>query len=122
MEGVKQVIVVRRDLGMGKGKIAAQVAHASCSTVFLILESGNNTWREWLRAWRASGQEKVVLRVDSERELLSVYQHALALDLPVSLVTDAGRTQVKPGTKTAVAIGPAPEARIDRITGSLKLL
>ena len=107
---------------MGKGKIAAQVAHASCSAVFLILESDNTTWRGWLRAWRASGQEKVVLRVDSEHELLSVYQHALALDLPVSLVADAGRTQVKPGTKTAVAIGPAPEARIDKVTGSLKLL
>ncbi len=122
MESIKQVIVVRRDLGMGKGKIAAQVAHASCNAVFLILESSNTSWKEWLRTWRATGQEKVVLRVDSERELLSVYQHALALDLPASLVADAGRTQIRPGTKTAVAIGPAPEARIDRITGSLKLL
>ncbi len=122
MSGIKQVVVVRRDLGMGKGKIAAQVAHASCNNIFLILEGSNPTWKEWLRSWRLSGQEKVVLKVDSERELLSVYQHALALNLPASLVADAGRTQIKPGTKTAVAIGPAPENIIDKITGSLKLL
>jgi PTH2 family peptidyl-tRNA hydrolase len=117
----KQTIVLRRDLGMGRGKAAAQAAHASCEAVFKILESRDRRWLEWLEAWRASGQEKVVLRVNSESELLEVYRRALELGLPASLVVDAGRTQLPPGTKTAVAIGPAPEELVDRVTGHLKL-
>lgn len=121
MAGYKQTIVVRRDLGMGRGKAAAQAAHASCEAVFLVLDSGNRRWREWLAEWRRTGQEKVVLRVDSEEELLEVYNKARALGLPASLVVDAGRTQLPPGTKTAVAVGPAPEELVDRVTGHLKL-
>jgi len=117
----KQVIVVRRDLGMGRGKAAAQVAHASCEAIFKIMESGDHRWLSWLSAWRRTGQEKVVLRVDSEDELISVYKRALERGLPTSLIVDAGRTQLKPGTKTTVAIGPAPEELIDAITGHLKL-
>ncbi len=121
MAGYKQTIVVRRDLGMGRGKAAAQAAHASCEAVFLVLDSGNRRWREWLAEWRRTGQEKVVLRVDSEEELLEVYNKARALGLPASLVVDAGRTQLPPGTRTAVAVGPAPEELVDRVTGHLKL-
>ncbi len=117
----KQTIVVRRDLGMGRGKAAAQVAHASCEAVFKILESGDRRWLEWLKGWRSSGQEKVVLRVDSESELIEIYKKAVELGLPASLVVDAGRTQLPPGTKTAVAVGPAPEELVDRVTGHLKL-
>ncbi|MEB3845358.1 MAG: peptidyl-tRNA hydrolase Pth2 [Desulfurococcales archaeon] len=122
MGGYKQTIVVRRDLGMGKGKIAAQAAHASCEAVFLILDSTRRVWREWYRAWRASGQEKVVLRVDTEKELLEVYEKARSLGLPSSIVRDAGRTQIAPGTLTAAAVGPAPEELVDKVTGRLKLL
>jgi len=117
----KQTIVVRRDLGMSRGKAAAQAAHASCEAVFKILESGDRRWLEWLKAWRSSGQEKVVLRVDSESELIGIYRRAVELGLPASLVVDAGRTQLPPGTKTAVAVGPAPEELVDRVTGHLKL-
>jgi PTH2 family peptidyl-tRNA hydrolase len=117
----KQTIVLRRDLKMGRGKAAAQAAHASCEAVFLVIDSGRKEWLEWLRAWRMSGQEKVVLRVDSEAELVDVYMKAKSLGLPSSLVIDAGRTQLKPGTKTAVAVGPAPENLVDRVTGHLKL-
>ncbi|MCE4598889.1 MAG: peptidyl-tRNA hydrolase Pth2 [Desulfurococcales archaeon] len=117
----KQVIVIRRDLGMGRGKAAAQAAHASCEAVFRIIESRDRRWLSWLDEWRRSGQEKVVLRVDSEAELIDVYRKALEAGLPTSLIIDAGRTQLKPGTKTAVAIGPAPEVEVDRITGHLKL-
>lgn len=121
MSGYKQSIVLRRDLGMGPGKAAAQAAHASCEAVFRILDGGEPRWMEWLRAWRSSGQKKVVLRVGSERELLAVYTEALSLGLPASLIADAGLTQLPPGTKTAVAVGPAPEELVDRVTGRLRL-
>jgi len=119
--GYKQAIVVRRDLRMGPGKAAAQAAHASCEAVFRILDSGREPWLGWLKAWRASGQKKVVLRVEGEGELLAVYTQAQTLGLPASLIADAGLTQLPPGTKTAVAVGPAPEQLVDRVTGRLRL-
>ncbi len=121
MGGYKQTIVLRRDLKMGRGKAAAQAAHASCEAVFLIIYSKKREWMEWMEKWRLSGQEKVVLRVDSEEELVEVYNKAKAAGLPSSLIIDAGRTQLPPGTKTAVAVGPAPEHLVDRVTGGLKL-
>ena len=121
MAGVKQTIVIRRDLRMGRGKAAAQAAHASCEAVFQVLDSGNTEWKRWLLEWRRTGQEKVVLRVDSEQELLEVHSKARQLGLPTSLIADAGRTQLPPGTLTAAAVGPAPEPLVDRVTGKLKL-
>ena len=118
----KQVIAVRADLKMGKGKLAAQVAHGAVEAVLKVLESGNQTWLEWLREWRRQGQKKVVVKVSGEEELLRVYREALELGLPAVLVVDAGRTQLEPGTKTVVAIGPAPSNLVDRVTGRLKLL
>ncbi len=122
MAELKQVIVVRTDLKMGKGKLAAQVAHGAVEAVLTILESGRPEWLEWLREWRRQGQKKVVVRVGSEDELLRVLREARELGLPAVLVVDAGRTQLEPGTKTVVAIGPAPADRVDRVTGRLKLL
>ncbi len=118
---VKQAIVLRRDLNMGKGKAAAQAAHASCEAVFSILSSRRREWKEWLDKWRIEGQKKIVLRVESLEELLEIYEKAKIEGLPTSLVADAGHTQLPPGTKTAVAVGPAPEELVDRITGHLKL-
>jgi len=120
-DAYKQSIVLRRDLRMGRGKAAAQAAHASCEAVFYILGSTRREWRVWLEEWRRTGQEKVVLRVDSEQELLEVYRRALGLGLPASIIADAGRTQLPPGTRTAVAVGPAPESLVDKVTGHLKL-
>jgi len=90
--------------------------------VLLIVDSGKPEWNKWLRAWRSQGQKKVAVRVNSERELVEVYQHALALGLPASLIADAGLTELPPGTRTAAAVGPAPSRLVDRVTGSLKLL
>jgi len=118
---LKQVILVRRDLEMGRGKAAAQAAHASCEAVFRILDSKMRLWNAWLEEWRREGQAKIVLRVDSLQELLSLLDQAEKRGLPTSLVRDAGRTQLEPGTVTAGAIGPAPAEEIDRITGHLKL-
>jgi len=121
MAGYKQAILLRRDLQMGRGKAAAQAAHASCEAVFLVLSSSRREWREWLEAWRRTGQKKVVLRVDSEDDLIHYYGRARAEGLPSSLVRDAGHTQLQPGTLTAAAIGPAPEELVDRVTGRLRL-
>ncbi|MET1127983.1 MAG: peptidyl-tRNA hydrolase Pth2 [Thermoproteota archaeon] len=122
MGELKQVIVVRADLKMSRGKLAAQAAHASVEAVMRILQSGVREWREWLDKWLREGQKKVVVRVESEEELLQVYREALQLGLPAALVEDAGRTELPPGTRTAVGIGPAPASIVDKVTGKLKLL
>ncbi|ALU12062.1 peptidyl-tRNA hydrolase [Ignicoccus islandicus DSM 13165] len=116
----KQSIVVRTDLKMGRGKIAAQVAHASCEAVFIALERA--IWREWVHKWRMEGQKKVVLKASSESELLELYSKALKKGLPCSLIRDAGLTQLPPNTLTAIAIGPAPEEMVNELTSHLKLL
>lgn len=117
MNNIKQVIVVRTDLGMGKGKIAAQVGHACVLGAEHVRKSNPDWFSEW---WH--GQEKVVVRVSGLRELQEVKMHAINLNLPWSEVTDAGHTQISPGTTTCISIGPAPERLVDRVTGDLKLL
>ena len=119
---IKMVIVVRTDLNMGKGKIAAQVAHAAVSLVLNILNSNNNEWKEWLQEWLNEGQPKIVVKVQNLEELNKRYEEATKLNLPVVIIEDAGKTQLEPGTITCLGIGPAPSEIIDKITGDLKLL
>lgn len=112
----KLVLVVRTDLGMGKGKIAAQVAHAA---VAAVLEGPHGpVFGEWLRA----GQPKVVLKVTGESALADLCAHAGDAGLPVHIIHDAGRTQVAAGTATCCAIGPATPADLDPVTSTLSLL
>ena len=113
---VKLAVVVRTDLEMGRGKIAAQVAHAAVAAVLANL--GTDDMAGWLR----EGQPKVVLKVTSAGQLEEVIHQAEAARLPVELVNDAGRTQVSPGTLTCCAVGPAEGQRIDAITAGLPLL
>ena len=117
MGDIKQVIVVRTDLGMGKGKIAAQVGHACV----LGAENVRKSHSDWFEKWWL-GQEKVVVKVESLKELEEIKKHAIDIDVPWSEVTDAGHTQIAPGTVTCISLGPAPEESIDKITGDLKLL
>jgi len=117
MSEIKQVIVVRTDLDMGKGKIAAQVGHACVLGAEHVRKSNSAWFEEW---W--NGQEKVVVKVSSLKELEEVKKGAIELDIPWSEVTDAGHTQIAPGTTTCISLGPAPEEKIDKITGELKLL
>ena len=114
---IKQVIVVRTDLDMGKGKIAAQVGHACVMGAEQVRKSNP----EWFSIWW-NGQEKVVLKVVNLKELEEIKRGAIEFDLPWSEITDAGQTPIAPGTTTCISIGPAPEEKIDKITGDLKLL
>jgi PTH2 family peptidyl-tRNA hydrolase len=114
----KQVIVVRRDLGMGTGKIAAQAAHAAV----MGAERTKERKPEWFEAWFEGGQAKVVVKVKDMEELMEVRKRAESLTLPVVQIQDSGLTQIPPGTITCIAIGPAPSEVIDRVTNDLKLL
>ena len=117
-EMYKQAIIVRTDLEMGRGKLAAQVAHAAVDSFYKTLRSRP----EKALAWLQEGQKKVVLKVKSVSELLEKAEKASEHGLIVSIVRDAGLTQLQPGTVTCVGIGPDKEELIDRITGDLKLL
>jgi peptidyl-tRNA hydrolase, PTH2 family len=112
----KLTIVMRTDLGMGRGKIAAQASHAAVSAALASVGSAD------FRAWLRDGQPKVVLRASSGDELDSLAAQASAAGLAVQVIHDAGRTQVAEGTPTCCAIGPAEASRIDAITGELPLL
>jgi PTH2 family peptidyl-tRNA hydrolase len=116
---IKQVIVVRSDLKMGKGKVAAQVAHAALDAA----EASRHKHADWYESWREQGQAKVVVKTDGgEGALQELQKRARSLGLPVSLIQDRGLTQVEPGTTTCLGIGPGPSDVIDKVTGELKLL
>lgn len=117
-EEYKLVVLVRNDLKMGKGKIAAQVGHASVEAA-LYAEKKN---KRAFDAWMSSGQAKIVLRVDSLDELLEFGRIAKGNGIHVTSIVDAGRTQIEPGSMTCIALGPAPIGELDKITGELKML
>ena len=139
-EECKLVLVVRTDLGMGKGmtgpaaphrgppsscsivagKIAAQCSHATlaCYKYFLSHDLKSPILRQWERL----GQAKVALQVKSEEELETLQAMAVSLGLCTQVIHDAGRTQIASGSATVCGIGPAPKSVIDKVTGHLKLL
>ena len=139
-EECKLVLVVRTDLGMGKGsicpaaiylgslsscgmvigKIAAQCSHATlaCYKCFLSYDPKSPILRQWERL----GQAKVALQVKSEEELETLQAMAVSLGLCAQVIHDAGRTQIVSGSATVCGIGPAPKSVIDKVTGNLKLL
>jgi PTH2 family peptidyl-tRNA hydrolase len=113
---MKLALVVRTDLDMGRGKIAAQVAHAAVAAA--LHGQGGAVFHLWLE----EGQPKVVLKVPGQEALNEVISRSRAAGLPVEAVHDAGRTQVPSGTLTCCAIGPAQAERIDSVTAGLGLL
>ncbi|MDO8655662.1 MAG: peptidyl-tRNA hydrolase Pth2 [Nanoarchaeota archaeon] len=115
MTSYKQVILVRQDLKLPKGKLAAQCGHAC---VEAVLKSDSKI----VTAWRENGMTKIALKVKDEKELLQYFQQAKDKGLTAALIIDAGRTVIAPGTKTCVGIGPDVEDKIDKITGKLSLL
>lgn len=143
-EECKLVLVVRNDLGMGKGmlpfppllplhhttpltylligKISAQCSHATLANYTTLLSSAPNTTHPLLKRWASLGQAKVVVQCSSEEELLELQAKALSLGLCARVVHDAGRTQVQSGTATVLGVGPGPRGVVDLVTGGLKLL
>ena len=111
----KQVILVRKDLKLSKGKLAAQVAHA-------CVECALKSPRSKLDAWKEEGMKKVVLVVNNLEELHQFIQKANNAGLITTLITDAGLTEIPAGTTTCLGIGPDEEEKIDAVTGKLKLL
>lgn len=112
---LKQVILVRQDLKMSKGKIAAQASHAS---VDCLLKSH----KDIVDKWHKQGMKKVVLKVKDLAELKKYMALADRAGLASSIVADAGHTEVPAGTITCLGIGPDNEEKIDKVTGDLKML
>jgi len=113
----KLVIIVRTDLGLSKGKIAAQVAHAAVNCALKAKKSDSANFRNWFD----EGQKKVVVKGENESTLRKLQQHARDVGLVSSLVSDAGLTEVPSGTVTCLGIGPASESEVDTITGNCTL-
>ncbi len=118
---VKQVIVMRRDLKMRRGKEIAQGSHASNQILEQVGFHGKYPYPELIE-WLNTGKTKVTVRVDSEDELMYIYKTAQLYNLEVSLIVDSGRTEFNGvPTKTCLAIGPNDADTIDAVTGKLQL-
>jgi PTH2 family peptidyl-tRNA hydrolase len=115
MKEFKQVIVVREDLKLSRGKLAVQVAHAAV----IGYEKSDKDIRE---AWKSQGQKKIVLKVPDLKTLMEIKDKADRAGLVTGVVVDAGLTEIPPGTVTAIVIGPDEAKKIDKITGNLPLL
>jgi PTH2 family peptidyl-tRNA hydrolase len=122
----KQVIVVRKDLNMRKGKMISQGCHASVGAVLKCMNKvnkGDDSNFDALEEWLAGRFTKICVYVESEKELLDIYANAKDAALNVKLIKDAGLTEFNGvPTLTCLAIGPDYPDKIDKITGHLKLL
>ncbi len=119
----KQVILIRKDLKMRRGKEIAQGSHASMEFLVSQLRGGQKNITDLdddTLAWVERGMAKICLRVNSEEELISFHEKAQALGLKSHIIRDSGRTEFGGvPTLTACAIGPAIAERIDEVTGDL---
>lgn len=123
----KQVIVMRKDLGMRKGKMIAQGAHASLKVLTDRGRAAEDTFAIELTpamaAWLTGRFTKVCVSVDSEEALDAVVARARAANVPVALIVDSGKTEFRGvPTKTCCAVGPAWTDEVDAVTGELPLL
>jgi PTH2 family peptidyl-tRNA hydrolase len=114
---MKQVIIVRSDLKLGKGKLAAHVSHASLAGYKLVKERGP----EFVEEWEREGEKKIIVKVEGERELFELYEE-MKKEIPCVIIRDAGFTQIPPGTVTCLVVGPWKDEEVDRFTKDLKLL
>ncbi|KAJ2910949.1 hypothetical protein GGI21_000335 [Coemansia aciculifera] len=116
-EDTKLVLIIRTDLGMSKGKIAAQCSHATLGCYKRALKQAP----AMVKAWEYTGQAKVTLKCGSAEELVDLQKRAQAAGLVAQSISDAGRTQIAAGSLTVLGIGPGPVSAIDRISSHLKL-
>lgn len=119
---LKMMLILRKDLGMRKGKMTSQGAHVAVRVVLALQETPEG--RALIKAWITdSAETKITVSVDSEAELWAVYETAKACNLPCAIVQDIGKTEFHGiPTYTALAIGPARESALTPITGNLPLL
>ncbi|XP_055598367.1 uncharacterized protein LOC129747958 [Uranotaenia lowii] len=115
---MKMVLIVRADLGLGRGKIASQCAHAA---VMCVMEA-SRVCETKLNLWLCEGQPKIVLKAESKKELEFFARKAREKNVVAEVVMDAGRTQVQSGTETVLGLGPDSAEVIDSLVGHLKLL
>ncbi|MCL2786482.1 MAG: peptidyl-tRNA hydrolase Pth2 [Methanomassiliicoccaceae archaeon] len=113
----KMVIVVRADLKMSKGKMAAQASHAAVNCALAAKKRDP----ESLERWMNNAYPKIVLKAKDEAELFLIKSFADAAGLLNSVVTDAGRTEIAPGSVTCLGIGPDASSKIDKVTGELPI-
>lgn len=112
---MKQVIVLRDDLGMSDGKLVAQACHASLGAYKNADDS--------LRAeWEASGARKVAVHVSGEDRLMELFKEARSYGIAAYVVKDAGETELEPGTVTALGVGPDSAETVDKVTKELPLM
>lgn len=120
---VKQILIWRKDLNVRKGKIAAQIAHASVAFLVEKHRVNNPTLTKEEYDWINTGQRKICVYVENEAELLLLYEKAKAKYLTTHLVIDSGLTEFDGvPTKTCISIGPHYSEKIDELTSQLKLL
>lgn len=116
---MQMIFCVRNDLKMGKGKIAAQVGHAVLGLYKQNLNDKNSTM---LEKWEATGQAKIVVKINSEKEMYNIFVKAQQMGISTHIVQDAGKTQIESGSNTVIAIGPDFKNRLNQVTGHLKLM
>ncbi|KAK3343984.1 peptidyl-tRNA hydrolase PTH2-domain-containing protein [Lasiosphaeria hispida] len=125
-EECKLVLVVRTDLGMTKGKIAAQCGHATLACYKTLFRASQKDPQgaeaKLLHHWERFGQAKIAVQIKGEDEMLELMGKAHSLAVTAEVIQDAGRTQIESGSRTVLGIGPAPKSVVDQITGHLKLL
>ena len=114
----KQVIIIRKDLDMGAGKLVAQGAHASLMSYLETVKEHKDVADKWLK----EGEKKIVLKIDDEEKMRRLAEAFKYKGIPHALVSDAGLTQLPRGTMTALGIGPWRSKDLDVLTGALKLL
>jgi PTH2 family peptidyl-tRNA hydrolase len=114
----KMVLCVNQELQMGKGKIAAQCSHAAVACYKVASKQCPNG----LTAWERTGCAKIALKCPSQAEMEEIAVRALARDIPVYLVEDAGRTQIAAGSRTVLGLGPAPVSAFEGVSDHLKLM
>ena len=115
---------MRTDLKMTKGKIGAQVGHATLGAYHTTKKwaSKSTYWRKAMQTWSLIGQKKICVKVGSEAELLALAAKAREMGIPTYTVADAGHTQIEAGSLTVCGFGPVTTKQVNFVTGSLKLL
>ncbi|TPX09536.1 uncharacterized protein E0L32_009279 [Thyridium curvatum] len=126
-EECKLVLVVRTDLGMTKGKIAAQCGHATLACYKSLTKAAqkkgdSSPEARLLARWERHGQAKIAVQTKSQDEILELMGKARSLGVTAEVIADAGRTQIDAGSLTVLGVGPAPKSLVDQVTGQLKLL